>query len=54
MYLFKCLYEDHATIFVGTNSYLWGPNVGPHKFEGIFEAENVALRVRVRLCLCLG
>lgn len=44
----------HATIFVGTNSYLWGSNVGPHKFEGIFEAENVALRVRVRLCLCLG
>lgn len=39
---------------MGTNSYLWGSNVGPHKFEGIFEAENMALRVRVRLCLCLG
>lgn len=44
----------HDTIFVGTNSYLWGPNAGPHKFEGIFEAENVAqgqvmFRVRVRI-----
>lgn len=32
-----------TALLVEINSHLWAQNMDPHEFEGIFEAQNVAL-----------
>lgn len=36
-------------MLAGTSSQLWGLNAGPHEFEGIFEAKNLVLELRLQL-----